>query len=340
MRLDLAQLRQQTRDRWPDILMALGIPAEVFTKRRNQPCPACGGSDRFEWIDKGSGRFVCRALDSLGGDGFVLAQHWLGADFFHAAQAVAQVLNGAKGEPVRVAAAPATTHPQRDQRERLAQLWRAARPVKANDPVGRYLMRRGLSLTTYPSALRYHPALAYWITLHGRPQRLGHFPAMLALVTSPQGINVGLHRTWLTFDGHKAALLHPISGEALPAKKLALGRSGDLSGAAVRLYPPTDGRLALAEGIETALAVCEGSGLPCWAALSAWGLSHAVLPDEITDLFVMADNDANQAGQNAARRLARRMQDDGRQVHLLIPERPDSDWLDVLNEQGESHGQR
>ncbi|WP_052717669.1 toprim domain-containing protein [Chromobacterium vaccinii] len=314
MRLDLAQLRQQARDRWPDILMALGIPAEVFTKRRNQPCPACG-------------------------DGFVLAQHWLGGDFFHAAQAVAQVLNGAKGEPARVAAAP-TAHLQRDQRERLAQLWRAARPVKTDDPVGRYLMRRGLSLSTYPRALRYHPALAYWITLHGRPQLLGHFPAMLALVTSPQGINVGLHRTWLTLDGHKAALLHPVSGEALPAKKLALGRSGDLSGEAVRLYPPTDGRLALAEGIETALAVREGSGLPCWAALSAWGLSHAVLPDEITALFVMADNDANQAGQNAARRLARRMQDDGRPVHLLIPERPDSDWLDVLNEQGEPHGQR
>lgn len=342
MKLDLAHLRQQAHGRWPDILNALGIPAEVLATRRNQPCPACGGHDRFQWIDKGRGRFVCRALDNAGGDGFVLVQHWLNCSFLSAAQAVARVLGGEEGAAPR-AVAVATPRPvanSQDLRAQIVRLWHAAKPVTAADPVGRYLARRGLVLAQYPAALRFHPALPYWVTHHGKPVKLGHFPAMLAAVKAPDGHLVGLHRTWLTADGHKAVLHHPATGEALPVKKLVMGRAGELEGAAIQLSAPQQGRLALAEGIETALAVQQGSSLPCWAALSAWGLSHVQLSDAVNDVFVMADNDANQAGQNAARRLAKRLQGEGRQVRVLTPEQPDSDWLDVINEQGEQHGQR
>jgi putative DNA primase/helicase len=340
MKLDLAQLRQQAQDRWPDILNGLGIPAEVLATRRNQPCPACGGNDRFQWIDKGRGRFVCRALETAGGDGFVLVQHWLGCDFLTAAQAVARVLGGEGGGTPRPIAPPRPVASPADQRTQVLRLWESSHPVTANDPVGRYLANRGLTLTRYPASLRLHRSLPYWLTVKGKPVKLGRFPAMLAAIKAPDGYLVGLHRTWLTAAGEKARLVHPVTGEALPVKKVVMGRAGDLEGAAIQLSAPRAGQLAIAEGIETALAVRQGSGLPCWAALSAWGLSHVRLPDSIRDVFVMADNDANQAGQNAARRLVKRLQDDARQVHLLIPESRDSDWLDVLNQQqGEPHGQ-
>jgi putative DNA primase/helicase len=105
-----------------------------------------------------------------------------------------------------------------------------------------------------------------------------------------------------------------------------------MQGAGVRLYGPENGVLAVAEGIETALAARVGSGLPCWAAVSAWGLQNIVLPESVTDAYVMGDNDISGTGQRAAHALARRMQEEERQVRVEIPSRPGDDWLDVLNE--------
>ncbi|QND83414.1 Toprim domain-containing protein [Chromobacterium vaccinii] len=332
MRLNIDELRRQTVGRWPDILTALGISAEVLARRRNQPCPACGGTDRFQWIDKGSGRFVCRGIDNQGGDGFALVQHWLGCDFLAAARAVADVLGIDSSHPLPERPKPAQTPAKRpkDQRAAVTRLWQEAQPIEPGDPVARYLAGRGLVLEPFPDALRHHPALPYWAEVADRPVLLGHFPAMLAAVSSPSGALVALHRTYLNDAGGKADIRHPTSGEALKVKKLMVGREGDMRGAAIRLYPPEDGRLALAEGIETALAVRLGSRVPSWAAVSAWGMANAALPDAAGEIFIMADNDASQAGQKAAEALARRLVSESREVRILTPTTPGADWLDVL----------
>ncbi|RAS17574.1 primase-helicase-like zinc-binding protein [Microvirgula sp. AG722] len=91
-RLGVDTVRAAASGRWPSILADLGIAAAVLGKRGNQPCPACGGRDRFQFIDKDAGRFVCRALDRQGGDGFALVEHWLDCGFADALRAVAGVL--------------------------------------------------------------------------------------------------------------------------------------------------------------------------------------------------------------------------------------------------------
>ena len=337
-RLDLQEVRRQAFGRWPDILQALGMSADVLAKKRNQPCPACGGDDRFQFIDRGAGRFVCRALDTQGGDGFTLVMHWLGCDFRAALQAVAGALGLSNGSILTPAPARAenpakavSVDPAR-QRDKLAAIWNAARAVSADDPASRYLAGRGLDLALYPDALRHHHALMYWIEVDGKPHQLGSYPALLAAITSPAGDLAGLHRIYLTADGHKAAPIHPTTSEALPTKKLATIGEGAMQGAAIRLYAPEAGVLALAEGIETALAVRLGSGLPCWAAVSAWGMQNIVLPESVTDVYIMADNDTSGTGQRAAHALARRLLTEERQVRVVIPDRPGADWLDTLNE--------
>ena len=336
--VDAETVRRAAFGRWSDILQALGMSAEVLAKKRNQPCPACGGTDRFQFIDKGQGRFVCRGLDSMGGDGFTLVQHWLGCDFKTALQAIAATLGlsadiGLPTTPARPEITPkrAAVDPER-QRDKLAATWHAAKPVTAGDPVGSYLAQRGLDMAVYPEALRHHHALPYWIEVDGQPQTLGSYPALLAAVTSPAGDLAGLHRIYLTADGHKAAPVHPVTGAVLPCRKLTTVGEGSMQGAGVRLYGPENGVLAVAEGIETALAARVGSGLPCWAAVSAWGLQNIVLPESVTDAYVMGDNDISGTGQRAAHALARRMQEEERQVRVEIPSRPGDDWLDVLNE--------
>jgi phage/plasmid primase-like uncharacterized protein len=73
-------------------------------------------------------------------------------------------------------------------------------------------------------------------------------------------------------------------------------------------------RLALAEGIETALSVTQATGLPAWSALSAVGLRAVELPPEVREVTICADGD--DAGGNAANAAARRFAGEGRKVRI------------------------
>ena len=68
--------------------------------------------------------------------------------------------------------------------------------------------------------------------------------------------------------------------------------SSGIDGAAVRLFEPGD-ELAIAEGIETALAVHLGTGKPVWAALSCGNLEKLWIPDSVARVCIYADNDAD-----------------------------------------------
>lgn len=177
--------------------------------------------------------------------------------------------------------------------ERADRMWQESSPITTGDPVYRYLAGRGITLTEYPEDLRTHPHLAYgeqddagkWI-------RTGTFPAMLAVVRSPQGKPVGIHRTYLTSDGHKAPVESP--------KKLS--KVHGLTGSAVRLFPYRDGVLAVTEGLEDALSAWVLWKIPTWACLGASGMKTFEPPEEVKELMIFADND--EPGKTAATKLA------------------------------------
>lgn len=326
------EVRAAARGRWADVLTHVGLPAKSLTKR-NKPCPVCGGTDRFSFIDDDRGAFVCRGLDRQGGDGFALVMHWLGCDFITALDAVAHALGLGGAAPsftpdVRRPAIAETQTPVPRENGGALAAWNKGKPLTACCPAGLYLRRRGLLLPE-TDELRHIRILNYW---HDGAV-LGRWPALLSRVTAANGGFAGVHRVWLNNAGDKAPLVDP-DGEALPCKKLAVVRPGVMRGAAVRLFPPESGRLALAEGIETALAVRQGSGLPVWACVSAFGLEHVTPPDAVSEVFIFADHDASGTGQRAAERLRRRLQRTGRSVRVLMPSVVGHDWLDVLNDSG------
>jgi putative DNA primase/helicase len=332
-RLCASSIRASASGRWDSILISLGFPAPVLNSSRNVPCPCCGGTDRFQWIDKGMGRFVCRALERQGGDGLALVMHWLNCDFKTALNAVSEVLGDGCAKLYRNQAAPANTSNTNNHARQIASLWDAAEPVIPNNIAGLYLAERGLgALSMMPTALRYCSNLPYWHKKDGKPRKIGTFPALLAEVTAVDGQHVGLHRTYLNENGQKASIQAKDTGLTLPVKKLLASHEGASNGAAVRLQAIKNGKLALAEGIETALAVHLSSGLPCWACLSAGGLERVHVPAEATHVFIFADNDANQAGQRAAQALAARLRTAGVNVRLFKPKQVGIDWLDVLND--------
>lgn len=220
---------------------------------------------------------------------------------------------------------------------------RGQRLLSGQDPASLYLHARGLSADTWPhtgGAIRHHAALPYY-TVTGRKNKtllIGHFPAMIAAITDINGQLQGLHLTYLQQRENarwcKARLLHPDTGEPLPAKKMRARRPEALRGAAVQTGKPyPQGCLIVAEGIETALAARALFKLSAVAALSANGLSRYQWPPDTQSLFIAADNDPNQTGQQAAESLARRAFKSGIQAAIWTPPEIGQDALDAFNAQ-------
>ncbi|MCG9033144.1 toprim domain-containing protein, partial [Laribacter hongkongensis] len=68
-----------------------------------------------------------------------------------------------------------------------------------------------------------------------------------------------------------------------------------------------------------------------WACVSAHGLESVQLPGDVQSVWIFGDHDTSGTGQKVAHRLAARLHDEGRQVRVLLPSRPGTDWADVLN---------
>jgi len=212
-----------------------------------------------------------------------------------------------------------------DKEQRAASLRRLHRATVDDDgTISAYLCHRGLS-GEVPNDVRLHPALPYY---DDENEHIGDYPAMIATVRDPAGQAVTVHKTYLAAGGEgkaevpKPKKLHP------PIER------GATRGAAIRLADPVDGVLALAEGIETALAVMEATGTPAWATISAGGMKAIELPDEVQRVEIWGDNDSSGTGQRAAAALASRLCKENREVYVLLPDHEGTDWLDVLVSDG------
>ena len=205
--------------------------------------------------------------------------------------------------PARVSVSPAD--PASAYRSLAARLWATARPIDRT-PAEAYLRARGLTIAG--PELRYQAR-----TPDGRGTSAMFKPALLAAVRDSSGL-VAVHRTFL--GAH---------GASRPVARRALGRLG---GGAVRLGPPVDGQLGLAEGIETALAATLVTGIPCWATLGAERFARVALPTGVDRLLLFLDQDA---GGRRAEQLARAAHR-GSSIRLeaCYPGVDAADWNDIL----------
>src|SRR3546814_17120318 len=67
---------------------------------------------------------------------------------------------------------------------------------------------------------------------------------------------------------------------------------GSLASGAVRLFDPVEGRLGLAEGIESALAAKALTQIPCWASLGNERFGLVSIPESVRELHLFVDHDA------------------------------------------------
>jgi putative DNA primase/helicase len=286
--------------------MALGID-EKHLGGKHCPCPICGGHDRFRFDDReGRGTYFCSGCGA--GDGMQLAMAYTGKGFRELAQEVERLAGVVQ---------PVATKPGRsdaDKRAALRRVFAESKPIQRGDKVSSYLAGRGLALHDLPTGLRLHPALAYF----DAGKLVGKWPAMLGIVTGPDGKALSIHRTYIQ-DCTKA--------HVSASKKLMQGYP--LAGGAIRLTPVSE-RLGIAEGIETALAADELFEMPVWACISTAGMESFEPPENVKHVVIFADHDLNFAGQSAAYRAAHRLALKGIEVEVIVPPAP-GDWLDELN---------
>lgn len=339
--------REKAAGRWDSVLETLApqlIPALDHKGRRHVACPVHGGKDGFRVFKDVSerGASICNTCGRFS-DGFATLMWANGWDFRTTLNEVSKYFGeGSSGQYLGAAMRrvpppkpPAPKTNPETLRYVLNKVWCESVPItsRAAEPARLYLARRGLSIAPQKS-LRFHPALMYV----DENDNKSYHPGILALVQGADGSAVTLHRTYLTPEGAKADVEAPKRLMSYPEDRKILG-------GAIRLVPA--GRvLGVAEGIETAHAVIEGTGLPTWPTVNAWMLAGFVPPVGVEQLIVFVDKDRPSPqhplghGQEAAKQLVQAAWKRGIKAMAITPagEIPQGekslDWLDILRRDG------
>jgi putative DNA primase/helicase len=297
----VSQTVRTATGQWPVILPALGIALQPNGKP--QPCPACGGKDRFRFDNQqGRGTWFCNQCGS--GDGLNLVEKALAVTAKEAAVKVAGVL-GEQTEPVW-----SEQNLQQEQQDKAQVRHQAAQQARqllasARQQAGNaYLAAKGWSDTDT-------------LTLQGASLRVGgitYQPGDLLLpLTDSAGevVNVQL----INAAGDKRTLA---GGQVKDACHFLSGQNTDV--------------IWLTEGYATGLTVHQLTGESVCVALSANNLPAMAqqlrirYPDAV--LLLAADNDENGTGQTRAVEAA---QLSGGK--LALPSET-GDWNDVYQQQG------
>ena len=306
--IDVDRIKKESTGKWRGILGNLGIQVPEDPKRHG-PCPICKeGRDRYRFDDKnGDGTWFCNQCQPQSGDGFSLVQKVLNITFLEACQRVSDVIG------ISDFVKPNAEKPI-DFKKLLIDLWKSSTPITGSDPASAYLHSRGISLA--PENVRFCQSCY-------ESETKSRMPAMVALVTGQDGKGVTLHRTYL--NGTKKA--------ELESPKKLMPHGGNMKGAAIKLFNPTD-VLGVAEGIETACAATQIFSIPAWACVSSTILESFIPPAEIKKIVIFGDNDANFTGAKSAYKLANELYTKhDKIVDVQIPEAPGWDWADVLAHQ-------
>jgi hypothetical protein len=301
------------------------------------PCPQCGGKDRFS-INVRKQVFLCRGCAARGnvialvrfldGCGFLEALERLtGERLMKAANvALAQHLDEAEAAPSRPAPA-ATDAPRDDDRDARAlilarQIAFELRPILGSP--GETYLRDARKIVTSAiedvlertDGVGWHPAVYFnepGHALHGR--KLGAIISVMTdmITAEPTG---AISRTYI----HKGRKLGKAKTLGSPAGIIRLSEDADV----------LEG-LHIAEGLETALAGMSIGLRPMWAAGSTALMAKLPAVSGIKALTIIADHDANGAGERAAAEVASRWREAGRETHVYLREVL-GDFNDVLLE--------
>jgi putative DNA primase/helicase len=281
----LVDIKIQAAGRWVSILQSLGMDSRYFSGK-HQSCPLCGdGKDRFRF-NRATEYAHCNVCGSKSPVDLAIA--WLSKPYIETVREIRAVLGDTQMTTVQP-----TTDTAKNQ-ARIDAIKATLKPLNGRCAASQYLAKRGV-ISMPERDCYFAPAVDYWGEVDGKLMKSSH-PAMVSIFRNLEGKGATFHITYLTPSGEKANV-----DQAKKVLPVVL----PLSGCAIQLFKPTDGILAIAEGVETALAVHQLDGLPVWASGNAQQMATLELPT-LKELWIYADSDPSFTGQSAAYALARR----------------------------------
>src|ERR1700722_12943854 len=283
------------------------------------PCPLCGGRDRFS-INIRKQVFNCRGC-AASGDVIALVRFLDGCGFLEALE----YLTGERAPAPSIPAPAATDAPRDDDRDARAlilarQIAFELRPILGSP--GETYLRDARKIVTSAiedvlertDGIGWHPAVYFnepGHALHGR--KLGCIVGVMTdpITAMPTG---AISRTYI-HEGRKVGKAKTLGS---PAGIIRLSEDADV----LR-------RLHIAEGLETALAGMSIGLRPMWAAGSTALMAKLPAVSGIKALTIIADHDANGAGERAAAEVASRWREAGKEARVWRPKSID-DLNDIL----------
>lgn len=331
----LSILKAKAKGNWAEILETIAedeLSEAIFHAPNHVSCPIHGGKNGFRLFNdfNETGGGVCNTCGAFR-DGLSLLSWAKNQSIEESITQVSELL--AKGLPTtgKKSYVPVSRIEPVKEKAKIDKIWKESLPIKEGSPAWKYLRDRGLSLAFIPGSLRWHKNLAYWQD----GQKIGSFPAMIGAIRDFEGKIVSLHRTYLTPDGKKVK----VEGrDDLDAKKVMTPWT-TMPGSAIKIWKAAP-ILGVAEGIETALAAHNATGMPVWSCVSAILLKKVQIPENVATVVIWVDLDRSGTGLDAANELKSRLESEGKKVFLEVPNYVLSptlkgiDWLDVLDLEG------
>jgi len=303
--ISVDQIKQEAQGRWIGTLSSLGL--SIRQDGKHGPCPLCGGKDRFR-LDKDGSGYICNQCGA--GDSIKLVQSYFGIDFRGALKKISEIIGMVDIDKIHKRSNAAV-------RENLIKLWESSAPITESDLVCNYLRSRKINITSkslpiLSENLRFCPKCYESDTTK-------EMPALIARILHNSGKTLSVHRTYLDPEGGKAKI---------GSQKKIMPAVGSLNGSAIRLLPPRNGLIGVAEGIETALACSQLHRIPTWSVINSTLMESFNPPEGIKKIVIFGDNDKSFTGQKAAYVLANRLYEKY-VIEVVLPDLP-GDWANEL----------
>jgi len=302
------EIRERLSGQWGDAIRTLapGLSDALQKGKKHQPCPLCGGTDRFNFDANFqlNGKAHCNKKCSLNvGGGIDLLMAWNNWEF----QVTLDKLSEYLGVEVTRKVSQKVTQKPPPKKDYVKQILSECSDM--NFKLEEYLKFRGLSGVAH--SLKFHSSL-----YHKTDKGTFHEPALVAPLKNLAGETTGIQRIYLNNEGKGKS-------ENKPNKMIM--KDSDLSGSSVHFGEPVK-FLQIAEGVETALAIYEMTGKqPTWASVSATLMGSMEIPEGVEQVWIYGDND--DAGWENSQKLGKRLVSHGVKVFIKMPPKGE-DWLD------------
>lgn len=352
--LDANDIAMQAKGRWIEILSSLagselGKAVDNFsgkyTSSARYYCPVHGGKSGeaftlYKDADQ-TGGGVCNSCGAQT-DGFSLLMWIKGWSFRECLEEVAGALNIQSSCNVSSDFKRTNYTPKPPSESELAEAQKLINKCEqiisescyiyshSAKPAQRYFARRGFSdLKVFSKEVMFHKGLTSWYKDKETNQWVneGTYPCIVSIIRNSKSEVMNIHRTFITEDGYKAPIKSP--------RKLGSNiLTRPVSGGAIQVNPSSS-VMALAEGLETTLAVKTAySDLSVNCVVNATLMKNWKAPFGVKTVFIFADLDLSVTGEVAAQVLYDKLTSQGIECWICLPEpeegRDNVDWADVL----------